>query len=142
MIRITPSIEIDEREIQEEFVHSSGPGGQNINKAATAVKLRFDVAHSTSLPEEVRARLIRLAGRRITEGGVIILDARRFRSQERNRRDARERLAVLIRKAAESPKLRRKTHPTTASKTRRLEGKHRRGEIKQIRRIPSEARDE
>lgn len=142
MIQITPSITIDECEIQEDFIHSSGPGGQHVNKVATAVKLRFDVAHSPSLPEEVRSRLIRLAGRRITEDGVIVVDARRFRSQERNRRDARDRLAALIRKAAERPTPRRKMHPSTASKMRRLKDKRRRGEIKRIRRAPSEARDE
>jgi ribosome-associated protein len=142
MIRITPSIAIDEREIQEEFIRSSGPGGQNVNKVATAVKLYFDVVHSPSLPEEVRGRLIRLAGRRITDDGVIVLDARRFRSQERNRQDARDRLAALIRKAAERPPTRRKTHPSAASRTRRLEGKHRRAEIKRIRRTPSEAGEE
>jgi ribosome-associated protein len=142
MIQITESIAIDEREIQEEFILASGPGGQHVNKAATAVKLRFDVVHSPSLPEDLKDRLIRLAGRRITEQGVIVIDARRFRSQERNRQDARERLAALIRKAAERPKPRRKTQPTAASKKRRLEDKRRRGDIKQIRRTPSEAWDE
>jgi ribosome-associated protein len=142
MIQITPLIAIDEREIQEEFIRSSGPGGQRLNKVATAVKLRFDVVHSPSLPEDVRARLIRLAGRRITEDGVIIIDARRFRSQEQNRQDARDRLSALIRKATERPKPRRKTRPTAASRRRRLEGKRRRGEVKQIRRSPSEAWNE
>ena len=136
MIHITESIAIDEREIQEEFVRASGPGGQHVNKVATAVKLRFDVAHSPSLPEDVRDRLIRLAGRRITEKGVIVIDARRFRSQERNRQDTRERLTALIRKAAERPKPRRKTHPTAASQRRRLEDKRHRGEIKRIRQPP------
>jgi ribosome-associated protein len=142
MIQITPSIAIDEREIQEEFIRSSGPGGQHVNKVATAVKLRFDAVHSPSLPEDVRCRLIRLAGRRITEDGVIVLDARRFRSQERNRQDARERLAALIRKAAEMPQRRHKTRPPAASKARRLEDKHRRAAIKRIRRTPSQAQDE
>jgi ribosome-associated protein len=141
MIPITPSISIDEDEIQEEFVRSSGPGGQHVNKVATAVKLRFDVVHSPSLPENVRRRLIRLAGRRITEDGIIVLDARRFRSQERNRSDARERLVALIRKAAEIRQPRRETHPTAASKTRRLENKHRRAAKKRIRRAPSEAEE-
>jgi ribosome-associated protein len=142
MIRITESIAIDEREIHEEFIRASGPGGQHLNKASTAVKLRFDVVHSPSLPEELKDRLIRLAGRRITEQGVIVIDARRFRSQERNRQDARERLVALIRKAAERPKPRRKTRPTTASKKRRLEHKRRRGDMKRIRGTPSENWDE
>lgn len=142
MIRITPSITIDEREIQEEFIRSSGPGGQHVNKVATAVKLRFDVIHSPSLSEDIRARLIRLAGRRITEDGVIVLDARRFRSQERNRQDARDRLAALIRKAAERPQARRKTYPSAASRTSRLEDKHHRAAIKRIRRTPSETGEE
>jgi ribosome-associated protein len=142
MIKVTENIAIDERELQEEFIRASGPGGQNVNKVATAVKLRFDAAHSTSLPGDVRDRLIRLAGSRITEEGVIIIDARRFRSQERNRQDARERLVALIRKAAQRPKPRRKTHPTAASKERRLEEKRRRGHMKRIRRPPSNASDE
>jgi ribosome-associated protein len=142
MIRITPSITIDEREIQEEFIRSSGPGGQNVNKVATAVKLRFDVVHSPSLPEDVGTRLIRLAGRRITDDGVLVLDARRFRSQERNRKDARDRLTALIRKAAEKPHVRRRTHPSAASRMRLLEEKHRRAQIKRIRRAPSEEGEE
>jgi ribosome-associated protein len=142
MIRITPWITIDEREIKEEFIRSSGPGGQNVNKVATAVKLRFDVAHSPSLSEEVRDRLIRLAGRRVTEEGVIVLDARRFRGQERNRQDARERLAALIRKAAERPQARRKTHPTVSSREHRLENKRHRAAIKRTRQAPSEPQNE
>lgn len=142
MIRVTEDIAIDERELHEEFIRASGPGGQNVNKVATAVKLRFDAARSRSLPADVRDRLIRLAGRRITEEGVIIIDARRFRSQERNRQDARERLAALIRKAAQRPKPRKKTHPTVASKERRLEEKRRRGQTKRARRSSSHAWDE
>ena len=142
MIQITPFIAIDESELKEEFILSSGPGGQRVNKVATAVKLRFDVLRSPSLPEDVRGRLIRLAGRRINEDGLIIIDARRFRSQERNRKDARDRLADLIRMAAESPKLRRKTYPKATSATRRLEHKRRRAEIKETRRIPSKDLDE
>ena len=142
MIWITPSIAIDEREIQEEFIRSSGPGGQHVNKVATAVKLYFDVVHSPSLPEEVRGRLIRLAGRRITEDGVIVLDARRFRSQGRNRQDARDRLVALIRKAAERPPTRRKMHPTASSREHRIENKRRRAEIKRTRKAPSEAQGE
>jgi len=134
MIRITPTISIDDREIKEDFIRASGPGGQNVNKVATAVQLRFDVFHSPSLPHDVRKRLIRLGGRRITEDGVLIIKARRFRSQERNRQDAVERLVRLIRKACERPKIRRKTRPTLASRRRRLEIKHRRGKTKRMRR--------
>lgn len=137
MIRITENISIKENEIQEEFILSSGPGGQNVNKVATAVKLRFDAAHSPSLPEEVRDRLMHLAGKRLTEEGVIVIDARRFRSQDRNRQDARERLAALIRQAVARPKPRRKTRPTAASQERRLEEKHRRSKIKRVRRTPT-----
>ena len=133
MIEITSSIVIDDSEIQEEFIRSSGPGGQNVNKVATTVQLRFDVANSPSLPEEVRERLISLARSRITEDGVLIINARRFRTQGRNRQDAIERLAKLIRRAAEKPRTRRKTRPTLASKMRRLEDKHRRAETKQLR---------
>ena len=134
MIKVTRTIAIDESELQQEFIRASGPGGQNVNKVATAVQLRFDVGNSPSLPDDVRERLIRLAGRRITEGGVLIIDARRFRTQERNRQDAIHRLVELIRKAAERPKPRRKVKPTLKSKRRRLEAKRRRSEKKQMRR--------
>ena len=133
MIQITSSIAIDESEIQEEFIRSSGPGGQNVNKVATAVQLRFDVANSPSIPDEVRERLISLARSRITEDGVLIINARRFRTQGRNRQDAIERLAGLIRRAAEKPRSRRKTKPTLTSKMRRLDGKHYRTEKKKSR---------
>jgi ribosome-associated protein len=133
LIQITESIAIDEREIKEEFVRASGPGGQNVNKVATAVKLRFNVVKSPSLPDDVRERLIRLAGRRMTEKGVLVIDARRFRTQERNRQDALERLVALIEKASEGPKRRKKTRPTATSKQRRLNEKHHRGEIKRMR---------
>jgi ribosome-associated protein len=139
MIRVTRRIAIDEEELHEDFVRASGPGGQHVNRVATAVKLRFDVGRSPSLPEDVRRRLMRLAGKRVTEEGELVIDARRFRSQERNRRDARERLVALIRKAAEKPKPRLKTKPTAASKRRRLEEKRRRSAIKRSRVKPDES---
>jgi ribosome-associated protein len=118
MIRITDDIAIDDGEISETFVRASGPGGQNVNKLATAVQLRFDVRHSPSLPPDVRARLVRLAGSRLTLDGVLVIMAQRHRTQERNREDARERLFELIRQAAVRPKPRRPTRPTLASKAR------------------------
>ncbi len=133
MIRVNAQIELDEREIQEDFVRASGPGGQNVNKVSTAVQLRFDVAHSPSLPDPVRARLMALAGRRITQGGVLILSAERYRSQRRNRDDALERLFELIREACEVETPRHPTRPTLASKKRRLDSKQRRGETKKLR---------
>ena len=115
MIIITRNISIGENEIQEDFIRASGPGGQNVNKVSTAVQIRFDVAGSPSLPEDVRQRLLRIAGRRVTGEGVLIIDARRFRSQLKNRQDALERLKALIQKAAQKPRPRYKTRPTRAS---------------------------
>ena len=134
MIQVTPDIAIDESEIQLEFIRASKPGGQKVNKVATAVQLRFDVGNSPSLPEDVRERLVHLAGRRITQDGVLIIRAQRFRTQDRNRQDAIDRLIKLIRKAAEESEPRRRTRPTLASKRRRLEDKRRRGEKKRARR--------
>jgi len=141
MIRTTHGIVIDEREIDIEYIRASGPGGQNVNKVATAVRLRFNVRGSASLPLEVRVRLIRLAGKRIAEDGFLMIHARRFRTQESNRKDAIERLVELIDRACERPKPRRATKPTTGSKERRLDAKHRRGETKDRRRSRGESDD-
>jgi len=134
MIAINDGLALDEREISETFIRASGPGGQNVNKVASAAQLRFDAATSPSLPEPVKARLARLAGNRLTTDGVIVITARRFASQERNREDARERLIALIRRAAEPPKPRRKTRPSPAQREKRLVAKTRRGALKRRRR--------
>lgn len=133
MIRINQHIFIDPDELREKFIRSSGPGGQNVNKVATAVQLRFDAKNSPSLPEDVRARLVRLAGRRITEQGEIVIEASRFRNLVQNRQDALKRLVDLIRRAALRPKPRRKTKPTAASRKRRLESKRQRSHTKNLR---------
>ncbi len=133
MITITNRLAIGDDEIEESFVRASGPGGQNVNKVATAVQLRFDIRHSPSLPENVRARAEQLAGRRLTKDGVLVIEASRFRTQEQNRADALERLVDLLRRATEVPKPRKATRPTKASKIRRVEHKQHRGAIKKLR---------
>jgi ribosome-associated protein len=137
MIRVTETIRLDEGEIRERFIRSSGPGGQNVNKVATSVHLRFDIRNSRSLTDDVRERLIRLAGKRVTREGVLVIEASRFRTQEQNRRDARERLIRWVRKAAEPVRLRRKTRPTLKSKERRLDEKRLRSGIKRERKSVS-----
>jgi ribosome-associated protein len=138
MVRITPTIAIDEREIEESFIRASGPGGQNVNKLSTAVQLRFDVRRSPSLPNDVSIRLQRLAGRRLTKDGVLVITAQRHRTQERNRDDALARLIELIREAAVPPKPRRATKPTAAARAKRLAGKKRRSGIKGLRQAKPE----
>ena len=132
-LSVTDAISLDEEELSESFILASGPGGQNVNKVSSAVQLRFDVAHSLSLPQDVRVRLTALSGRRLTKDGVLVILARGHRTQERNRADAREKLFELIRQAATPPKPRRPTKPTKASKRRRLESKTARAKIKRAR---------
>jgi ribosome-associated protein len=137
MIAVTDTLAIEERELEFDFVRASGPGGQNVNKVSTAVQLKFDVRRSPSLPDDVRARLERLCGSRLTQDGVVVIAAQRFRSQIRNREDAVERLVELIRKAATPPVKRRATRPTAASRRRRLDSKARRSDVKRNRAVPT-----
>ena len=130
MIPIGDGLALDERDVEESFIRASGPGGQNVNKVASAVQLRFDLRHSRALPGAVRARLERLAGRRVSQEGVLVITAQRFRSQERNRQDALDRLVALIRRAAEPPRPRRPTRPSAAARERRLADKARRTRLK------------
>lgn len=132
-IEITASLSIDEQELAFEFIRSSGPGGQNVNKVATAVQMRFDARSSPSLPEDIKARLIRLAGSRMTDEGVLIIEAKRYRNQEQNRLDAINRLTALIQKAAQPPKPRKATRPTVTSRAARKAAKQRRAETKRLR---------
>ncbi len=134
VIQITDQITIDEGELEEKFVRSSGPGGQNVNKVSTAVQLRFHVMNSTSLPNAIKDRLIVLAGSKMTEEGVLVIDARNHRTQSQNRKEARERFVELLREAAKEPTRRKKTQPSRDIREKRLEEKRRRGELKQTRR--------
>jgi ribosome-associated protein len=137
-MRINAEITIPDEELDFSFVRSSGPGGQNVNKVSTAAQLRFDVRNTSSLSEVIKVRLVRLAGARMSQSGVLTLVSRRYRSQERNRLEAEQRFVVLVGKALESPKVRHSTHPSTASKTKRVDTKKRRGTIKRFRRSVAE----
>jgi ribosome-associated protein len=136
MLEITPSFFIDERELHFEYIRASGPGGQNVNKVATAVQMRFDIVNS-ALASEIKGRLIRFAGNRVTADGVLLIEAKRFRTQEQNREDATQRFVELIRKALVKPKPRKKTKPSAASKEKRLKSKKVKGEVKRLRQSKS-----
>jgi ribosome-associated protein len=138
-LQVTQKLALDPRELRETFLHSSGPGGQNVNKVATAVQLRFDIAGSPSLPDDVRRRLLNSGDRRITQDGTLVLTARSYRTLERNRADARARLLEVIRRAATPPRPRRPTRPTASSRQQRLEQKAARGKLKRQRRAPPDA---
>ena len=140
-INLTHEISLDENELEFRYMRASGPGGQNVNKLDSAAQLRFDVAHSPSLPDYVRIQLLQLAHNRITDDGILVIEAKRFRTQEQNRKDALDRLINLIRRAAEPPKIRKKTRPTKAAIRRRLEEKRRRGEIKLLRSAKPDLRE-
>lgn len=137
MLEIAPDLQLDENELNYEFIRASGPGGQNVNKVATAVQLRFDVQSSPSLPETVKARLVKLAGKRITADGILLIEAKRYRTQEQNRQDAEKRMIKLIQQALKKPKPRKPTRPSAAARAKRLDEKKRRSELKRSRKSPS-----
>jgi len=139
MIEISPTIRLEESELHYDFIRAAGPGGQNVNKVSSAVQLRFNVLQSASLPDDVRQRLVKLAGRRINQEGELVIRAAQYRTQEQNRFDALERLVELVRQAAEKPRVRKSTRPTVTAKARRLASKKQHGEIKRLRRyIPED----
>lgn len=141
MLQITPTLSIAENELEIHFIRASGPGGQNVNKVATVVHLRFDVKNSPSLSDDIKTRLSRLAGSKMNREGILLIEAKRFRTQERNRADAESRLIALVRKAAVKPRTRRPTRPSPSSQVKRLETKKRRGSIKRIRKLPVDIED-